>query len=338
MSLMVARHAAEARARGLRQPAGRSRRALDAAALGLAFEVSPTAMIVTDARLRILAANAAYGRLCREAPSARVGTSSGGSEMTAQAVARRLRGAGHGPPMPWNTTLHRADGSACVTRVTWARMDGVDGLCRTRGLYVATVVEHGTPDDELGQWRHRARHDALTGLANREWFGEELVRAVARADRHDHRLAVLFIDLDGFKSVNDRFGHAAGDRVLAGVGARLRESLRAEDFVARYAGDEFTVMIEAPGQLRDAATAAEAVLRALARGAGGAGDGGLPVTASIGVALYPEHAADADGLLRVADAAMYVAKRAGGNAVEVGLPATALLPMTPRGFVATEPP
>lgn len=164
-------------------------------------------------------------------------------------------------------------------------------------------------------WRHRAQHDTLTGLPNRAQLETELARALARATRHAQRLAVLFLDLDGFKAVNDGQGHAAGDRLIRSVGARLRDTLRAEDLLARYGGDEFVAVIEAPRQPGDAAVAAAALLAAVKDAAADPGSTASGVTVSIGIALYPEHAADVAGLLGRADAAMYRAKRAGGNGV-----------------------
>jgi diguanylate cyclase len=155
--------------------------------------------------------------------------------------------------------------------------------------------------------RHDALHDAMTGLANMTLFHDRLGNALAQAHRHVRPLAVLFVDLDEFKSVNDTHGHDIGDRVLQMTAQRLQASLREGDTASRRGGDEFVIL--APEA--DAAIAADISARI--------GDSvaqichidgvTLTVTASIGVALYPEDGATASALLRQADRAMYVAKR-----------------------------
>ncbi|MBL8519998.1 MAG: diguanylate cyclase [Betaproteobacteria bacterium] len=163
------------------------------------------------------------------------------------------------------------------------------------------------------QLRELAHHDPLTGLPNRLRFAEHLQAALARSQRQHASLALMLIDLDGFKPINDRNGHAAGDTVLRAVAARLREGIRAGDFAARIGGDEFVVVLEAPQYLADAVRSGEKLLASLA---GPIDFGGLVlhVGASVGLAL--SHAAqDADELLRQADAAMYRAKSGGRGRV-----------------------
>jgi diguanylate cyclase (GGDEF)-like protein/PAS domain S-box-containing protein len=168
---------------------------------------------------------------------------------------------------------------------------------------------------------HRASHDPLTGLANRDLFEERLRQALARAARHGRKAAVLFVDLDDFKAVNDAFGHRVGDRLLSEVAGRLKDGVRIEDTVGRLGGDEFVVLLE------DLAREDEALL--VARRVGEtlrppfALDGRmLAVTASIGAALGPS-GDDPLGqdLIGEADAAMYRAKQSGKNRQEVFRPA-----------------
>ncbi len=161
---------------------------------------------------------------------------------------------------------------------------------------------------------HRALHDALTDLPNRMLFTDRLEQALVDARREGATVALLFLDLDRFKAVNDRLGHQAGDLLLRQVAAHLRGALREADTLARLYGDEFAVLL--PGDDANAAAgAARALLRALAAPCLLQGQPEY-VEASIGIAVYPAHGADAAALLRQADAAMYLAKRTrGGYAV-----------------------
>jgi diguanylate cyclase (GGDEF)-like protein/PAS domain S-box-containing protein len=157
---------------------------------------------------------------------------------------------------------------------------------------------------------HQAFHDALTGLANRALFLDRLGHALARAGRQEETLAVLFVDLDGFKVVNDSLGHAAGDALLGAVAARLRACARAGDTVARLGGDEFVLLLEGLADGDEAARAARRIAAALAPAFAVDGQE-LFVTASVGVALNTPDHDGAEALLRDADIAMYRAKRAG---------------------------
>jgi diguanylate cyclase (GGDEF)-like protein/PAS domain S-box-containing protein len=158
-----------------------------------------------------------------------------------------------------------------------------------------------------------AYHDPLTGLANRTSLGPALEQAVERARRRGVKLAGVFIDLDGFKQINDLHGHDAGDRCLVEVARRLRSSVRASDVVARLGGDEFFVLLE---DVQDE-NAVETVIRKLLGEAMRPFDlpGGAQarLSASMGVSLFPDHAADAAALVKLADTAMYSAKQAGKN-------------------------
>ncbi|MGE5126120.1 MAG: putative bifunctional diguanylate cyclase/phosphodiesterase, partial [Betaproteobacteria bacterium] len=157
-----------------------------------------------------------------------------------------------------------------------------------------------------------ARYDGLTGLPNRSFFRETLQRTLARAARERSRLALIFIDLDGFKTVNDRLGHAAGDLVLQVVAERLRAGTRSSDLVARIGGDEFVALIQSLARGDDAALVARSLLERLARPCVVEGHD-LTLGASAGIAIYPEDGADAETLLHDADLAMYRAKQEGRN-------------------------
>lgn len=161
---------------------------------------------------------------------------------------------------------------------------------------------------------HLALYDALTGLPNRELLRDRLRGALARAQREGSRVALLYLDLDDFKGVNDRFGHAVGDAVLRAVAARLQGVVRGSDTVARLAGDEFVVVLERIDEGEGVPRVAEALLAAFEAPLEAEGHA-LRVRPSIGMATWPQDGADAEALMRRADAAMYAAKRAGGGRI-----------------------
>lgn len=163
------------------------------------------------------------------------------------------------------------------------------------------------------QMSHLAQHDVLTGLPNRLLLDDRLTEAIALAHRRHTPLGVLFMDIDGFKGLNDSLGHAAGDQLLQSVGTRLGGSLRQSDTVSRYGGDEFVILLSEIAHATHAATVGTKLLDAIA-GPYRVGSRDVSVTASLGLSLYPEHGHDASTLIAKADAAMYAAKRAGpGN-------------------------
>lgn len=166
--------------------------------------------------------------------------------------------------------------------------------------------------EEIKQVRDLALHDALTGLPNRELFNDRLGYAIALAHRRDWNLAVMFVDLDGFKGINDSLGHAAGDEVLTRTAKRLTKKLRFADTVSRYGGDEFVLLLMNPQAHSNIQRIAEEVLAELAEPFM-FGDQELTIRASLGVSVYPDHSQDSAELIQKADAAMYVAKKAGGR-------------------------
>jgi diguanylate cyclase (GGDEF)-like protein/PAS domain S-box-containing protein len=169
------------------------------------------------------------------------------------------------------------------------------------------------------QLLHLAGHDGLTGLSNRQTLVEELDQALARAKRDHRALAVLFIDLDGFKDVNDTLGHSVGDTVLVQATRRLRGALRTHDLLARTGGDEFVAVLadlDHADAERVGVRVAQEAIAALQRSAR-EGDVQVPISASVGVAVFPDGGHVGEELLRAADAAMYDAKAAGGATVRV---------------------
>jgi len=170
------------------------------------------------------------------------------------------------------------------------------------------------------QIEYQAYHDALTGLPNRRLFRDRLTVALAHARRMKHPLAVMFLDLDRFKVVNDTLGHSTGDELLKAVGARLQVSLREEDSIARMGGDEFTILLADLKTTDDAAKIAQKVLDTVALPLQIDGTE-LFVTTSIGIALFPSDGDTAETLLANADHAMYRAKDAGRNSYQMFTPA-----------------
>jgi len=201
----------------------------------------------------------------------------------------------------------RADGSVVWVAVTTSVIGRVPG----EALHAISLVEDITARRVLEQdLTHRALHDPLTGLWNREAFTQRVTDAVARAARSGRAGAVLFCDLDGFKTVNDRFGHQRGDAVLTVITDRLTEQVRAVDTVARLGGDEFAVLAE-DVTLDDITGLAGRLEQAVARPL--PGTDGPPVTVSIGIAVLTPDSTDPHQLLHTADLAMYQAKTRGGN-------------------------
>ncbi|MFP5308993.1 MAG: putative bifunctional diguanylate cyclase/phosphodiesterase [Actinomycetes bacterium] len=169
------------------------------------------------------------------------------------------------------------------------------------------------------QLEHLARFDHLTGLANRTMFRDRLDHAVASAGRSEEHVALMFVDLDRFKDVNDQLGHDAGDRLLVEIGRRLQDVARRTDTVARIGGDEFTVLLEHLDSPDGAATAAQKILDALSVPVD-LGGRQVVVSGSIGIAMYPDDARTVDELLRHADTAMYEAKASGKNTFQFSTP------------------
>lgn len=214
-----------------------------------------------------------------------------------------------GRPFDAVFTNRRKDGSLYYEeKVITPLVDGTGRITHfvSTGRDITERIENQRRLDRL------AYYDSLTGLANRTLMRDRLEHAIAQAARGQSRLALLFLDLDRFKDVNDSLGHGVGDGLLRNVAARIAGAVRKGDTVARLGGDEFTVVLEDVNGERDVARVAEKILAALAEPLQVEGHP-LHASASIGVALYPGDATDVQGLLRAADIAMYRAKGAGGN-------------------------
>lgn len=272
------------------------------------FEASPQAMVVTDPLGRVISANQAFSRITGYASAEVLGHSlsllkSGRHE---KEFYTRL----------WNDVNERGFWQGEI----WNRLR--DGEIRRHELsitavrdrelcithYVGMLQDITERHQVQEQIRHRALHDDLTGLPSRALLLERLNAALALAERQSSCVGLLFLDLNGFKPVNDEHGHAAGDRVLRLVAKRLRGGLYSEDLVARMGGDEFVVLVPRAGDL-DELRACALRLQGLIRSCGEEFDQPINISASIGVARAPEHGVTAGKLLAAADQAMYRAKQ-----------------------------
>ncbi len=165
---------------------------------------------------------------------------------------------------------------------------------------------------ELEKLAHAGQRDPLTDTPNRTLMDDRLKNAISLAQRRSNRVALIFMDLDGFKTINDTLGHATGDAVLQHVARLLQASVRDSDAVGRHGGDEFLVLLGEVFELSDVAVIASNILKAIGTPCM-ANDHALKLSASLGIAIYPDHGQDGQALIGLADTAMYASKRQGGN-------------------------
>ncbi len=228
--------------------------------------------------------------------------------MPAEELARRKRDAAEGRLTHFIASNRLSDGNVRKVEVYISPVP-VNGRTILFSL-IHDVTEQLHAEEQL---ERMASYDALTELPNRRLFMDRLRQELSRCQRENSGLALLFIDLDGFKQVNDTLGHEAGDRLLREIARRLRHCVRESDTVARLGGDEFTVLLPGAEGVAAVPTVVHKLLETVARPVALDAAEGL-VTASIGVALFPTDGLDADTLLNRADAAMYAVKADGRNA------------------------
>lgn len=207
------------------------------------------------------------------------------------------------------TRFRKKDGKVVDVWLGAAPVDAADPVAGT----TFTTLDITARKKAEANMRFLATHDCLTGLANRNLFLDRLSAAIAVAKRHQNGLAVMFIDLDNFKGINDSMGHEVGDVVLQQVATRISQCLRASDSTARFGGDEFLVLLPMTQGEKAAGEVAEKVSAGIKRGFRVA-DETVSIGCSIGIALFPEHADHPETLINLADAAMYKAKQAGNSA------------------------
>ncbi|MBK1723103.1 CHASE domain-containing protein [Thiocystis violacea] len=291
--------------------------------LRLFIEDAPVALAILDREMRYLTASRRWRR------------DFGWSEQDGRGDARAAQAPAI--PMRWRQACHRGlagEGSRTQTdpfdrpdgSVQWLRWEtcpwhDAQGRIAGTAIFAEDITEAQEARLALETQQiqlkaalreaRKARLDALTGIANRAGFEERLEQEVARAHRHGSRIALMFIDLDGFKTVNDTQGHQAGDQVLRDIAAVLMNGCRREDLAARYGGDEFAVLLADPLDAQSVAAIAERFREEILA----LSWSGCSVGASFGIALFPDQADTLPELIRLADEAMYASKAAGKNRV-----------------------
>ena len=217
-----------------------------------------------------------------------------------------------GPDVPVIVMTHCDDDPAGIEMVKFGAQDYLVKGQSDGALILKTVryaIERKLADQHLTYLSH---YDKLTGLANRELFQDRLAQAVTRAERSGHLVALLFLDLDRFKSINDTLGHLVGDELLVAVSKRLKTCVRKVDTIARLGGDEFTIVLEEIGSSFDAELVCRKIIKSLEQPLEIQGQE-IYATTSIGVTFFPSDATEVTSLIRNADAAMYRAKDEGRN-------------------------
>ena len=279
------------------------------------FDGSGDAIVLTDRSRTIVAANAAYARMTGLAPDAvagrelAMGRDGIDTEPFHRQIGAQLDGSDH-----WQGAIatRRHDGAALPV---WLSLTAIrDGAGQiSHYLAILSAVTDRKKSEEAT--RRLAEHDFLTDLPNRVLLRDRLGLALAAARRKQTMLAVLFLDLDRFKQVNDRHGHAVGDALLQDVAARLLKCVRGVDTVSRQGGDEFVIVLADIGGIDQAAHIAAAVLQAIGQPFY-VGELVLHISTTIGVSIYPDDGGDFDALIKTADIAMYHAKESGRNSFQ----------------------
>jgi diguanylate cyclase (GGDEF)-like protein len=287
------------------------RQALERQRLAAAvFECTNEAVLIADTGLKILAANRAFAAITGWSVEEILGRharflgADPGDQGVYESLARTLAESGH-----WHGEIsnRRKDGEVYPVLLNVAEVRNERG---ERTHFVGVFADIAALKQSQDRLAHLAHHDPLTDLPNRLALEPRLEHAIGQARREGHMTAVLFMDLDGFKQINDSLGHAMGDRLLRVAAERLGGGLRQEDLLARFGGDEFVLLIEILHRPEAAGAVAERLLAALAEPLPVDGER-LQLSASIGIGIYPRDGDSAEALLRNADTAMYRSKERG---------------------------
>ena len=277
------------------------------------FNHAHVGLLLLDADLRIREVNASACAIAGHQHEALIGKSLFASyfgqqdESSFHAVATLLRTEGY-----WNGEIsnHRPDGELHSEQVSIAASTGISGQ---DSCYLAILTDHTRPRQVSERIQHFAHFDTLTGLPNRLLLMDRLEQIIAANRRTGALLAVCFLDLDGFKHINDTLGHDAGDALLREIAQRMQCSLRSADTVARIGGDEFVVLLSVLDSEDECYQTIERLLRVIAEPCSAAAGAQVQISASIGVTIFPDDNSDGETLIRHADHAMYAAKQAGKN-------------------------
>jgi diguanylate cyclase (GGDEF)-like protein/PAS domain S-box-containing protein len=276
------------------------------------FETTADAIVISDAADRVVMVNAAFtnltgfdaqeivGKILAESPFRPIDVDESKARMERQLCDGYVTA---------EVPRIRKDGTPLALWVTASCVRNADDTIRN---YVRVFTDISLLKATQQKLEQLASFDALTGLPNRRLLNDRLDQTVRRMQRRNDRLAVMFIDLDGFKNVNDSYGHAIGDLALQAVASRLQKCVRSSDSVGRLGGDEFAIVLDGARLPADAALVGERIVAAMAEPLILEGHR-LALAASIGIAVYPDDGTDAATLLRNADAAMYEVKQAGRN-------------------------
>ena len=276
------------------------------------FEQSEQAMVVIDTACCIVAVNRAYCLLTGYARSDLIGTN-----LDLPALAHHREGARgdfteamtHSGFAQGEMRCHRKDASAFPASIRTSALRDAAGTVTHYAITVIDMSEHKAAEREV---LRLAQHDPLTGLANRDLLQDRLGQAIASAHRTGEQFAVLFLDLDRFKHINDSLGHTAGDAVLKRVAQRLRQCVREEDTLARVGGDEFVLVLRGIKDARGPVAVARKISQQLYESFQFEGRE-FSLTSSIGISLYPDDGGDGQRLIEHADTAMVRAKERGQN-------------------------
>ncbi len=278
----------------------------------LVYSTTSEAVMLTDAASRIVAVNPAFCAMTGYSYSEVIGKtpsllSSGRHDAEFfKAMRQSLETTGAWQGEIWN---RRKNGELYAEWLTMNTIYDEDGSVSQHVALFSDITHKKKADEAI--W-HQANYDALTGLPNRQRFHDRLAQEIKRAKRDGHPLALLFIDLDHFKEVNDTLGHDKGDLLLVEAAWRLSQCIRESDIVARLGGDEFTVILASVNEAGGVDRVAQCIIASLAQPFD-LGGHSASVSASMGIALYPGDAHEMSELLKNADQAMYVAKELGRN-------------------------
>lgn len=276
------------------------------------FEVTNDGVLIVDEHNNILSVNPSFSRITGYAPQEVLGrnprmlSSGQQSRQFYQDMHRSLRENGKWEGELWN---RRKDGVAYLARLSIQTL--LSSRRRVR-RYVGIFTDITQSRAAMDQVSHQAQHDFLTDLPNRLLFRDRFTQHLATAKRNGTKFAVIYLDLDGFKPVNDALGHASGDELLIQVAQRLRSLVREYDTVSRFGGDEFAILASEVAHESDVAHLAQKLLCEV-RQPFRIGAETVTISCSIGIALYPDHGADLDSITHQADAALYQAKASGKN-------------------------